>query len=241
MMKKIVLMMVALFMISAVGFAAPMTDFTLGKWQVDVTVRPDLDTNITTYWLDGWKTKGKTNVDLAITAGIGNDSAVQYKHNQSNSVVNQTYTSGTYHQNWDYDFGMNTHELNYLRKLDKNSAAFVGIAHSKMDMKYRYHDTNGGNSYQDFGDGSTTSLQVGLQTTVPVSEKLDGYGVVALGTKMSSFEIGLAYKASKNLDVNLSYVDRKYKDLGLDNYNTGYDNDMEYSSSGVGLGVSYRF
>jgi len=221
-----------------VGFAAPVTDFTKGKWQVDATIMPSLSLGIQ-YYDDEYNPQSQTNVGFGLTYGLGNDWAVQYKSNNFDGGYRYDDPYSNYYNHRDYS--MRGQELNFLHKLDKNSAVFVGITRSKSgyDQHWGYYD--GEQNTAGFNDKAVEGLQVGLQTVVPVSDKIDGYVVAAVGSKITSFEIGMAYKATKNLDVNISYLDRKYKDADVFNYSSYYGNDTSYSARGVGLGVSYRF
>lgn len=206
MLKKAIVLGIVLVMISTVGFAAPMTDFSAGKWQLDATMRPDLEVTLIT------GAYAKTNWDFGVTAGVGGDWAVQYKYNSSDIDGSPMLLNAA---------DMRGQELNLLYKLDKNSSAFIGATSFKFqeDNVIRLKE-NG--------------FQVGLQTTVPFTEKTSGFVVASVGNKVNSFEIGLAYKAATNVDVNISYVDRKYQ-LPTGVYDTSY------TAKGVGLGISYRF
>ncbi|MBP2651219.1 MAG: hypothetical protein H6Q74_2044 [Firmicutes bacterium] len=225
-MKKTSMILTGLLMISSIGFAAPMTDFSLGKVQLDAMKYPSLNMDIRgqnggEYATDSTPS-AKNNFDYGITAGLGSNFALQYKNNKADAY---------YDYNSDASYcKMREKELNVLYKVDKSSAVFIGMTRSKLDLV----DNVYGNNYS----GTTTKgYQVGLQTTVPISEKINGYAVASVGTKVTSFELGLAYKISNNIDFNMSYLNSKYKDL-VNEYST---EKADYAAAGVGAGVSYRF
>lgn len=213
--KKVLGVFAVLSLATSVGFAAPLNDFSEGKVAIDISARPSNDIkadNDTT--LDA-----KTSWEYGITAGVGNNFAVQYKNFNPKS---KDYSGD--------NLKLETQELNVLYKLNENYTVFTGLVQAKS--KYNLSGLGG-------LEGDTKSnWQVGVTGQSPLADKLTGYATVAAGADTSSWKLGLAYAVNKNTDFDLFYAENKYNKV---NFYGGLDLDADYKVKGLGYGVTYKF
>jgi hypothetical protein len=90
-------------------------DFSQGKVAIDLSAQSGGDIKV-----EGEKvTDGKTNFLGAVTFGLGNNFALQYRNNTADS---KDYSSNVYYMGVPYNLTLNTickaQELNVLYKLD---------------------------------------------------------------------------------------------------------------------------
>jgi hypothetical protein len=205
-MKKIVSGVAALLMLSSVGFASPLNDFSQGKVAVDVSVRPSSDFKASD---DDTTRDAKSYMEYGLTFGLGNNLAFQYK--------------GANPQTKDYSYGndkLKTQEFNVLYKTSDNFTIFTGINQAK-------HELN------DTGYGDTKSnWQIGVTGQTSLGENLTGYATIAAGQDTSTWKIGLGYALSKNLDLDVFYGENKYDKV---KYPWGDTVDCTVKGMGYGL------
>lgn len=204
--------------ITGAAFASPLDDYSTGNIAVDFNYRPSLSMeNKYGSWAGGgegtWsgQTGNHSSFDGSLTVGLGKKFALQA------SLYNpRTNDVG-------YDYGMNTQEFNVLYKLTKNVSVFAG-AHS---AKY----TRSFNTPVD-----KTVLQAGLIGYVPLSSKVNAFGVVGFGSNLQNYEVGLSYVFSKNAEFNLSYRYKSVKQL-----DSGFGNWEDVTAKGLGYGFTFKF
>jgi len=206
MLKKSLILLSGTMLIASVGFAAPLTDYSSGKFAIDLTVSPSLE-QVATNMDKGYEfvTDGvpisKSSVTYGLTAGLGNNWAVQYRSHRVNSETGGNFSIGT---------KLSGYEANILYKVDKNFFAFAGYTNFKLDL---YENLDG-----KYTGKSTSGAQIRAVVVVPVSDKVSTYGIVSTGSKVDNFEVGLSYKINKNVDFNMGYADRKYKGLTTEHF-----------------------
>lgn len=217
-MKKVLSGVAALLMVSSVGFASPLTDYSQGKVALDLSVRSSNDVTA-----DGTDFDGKTsNVNYGVTVGLGNKFAFQYK--QDNADAKDKYDS----------VGVNGHpelgsnQYNVLYQLNPNVSAFVGLTNTQPTLKSTFGSQDGKH---------TTGYQVGVIGTVPLGDKTTAYASLGYGDQIEDYELGLGYAVAQNLELNVGYKDTKFKKL---NMNQG-DSDFDYKAHGLTYGVTYKF
>jgi opacity protein-like surface antigen len=163
---------------------------------------------------NGYSIDGKNaNFDYGLTAGLGNKWAIQYRYF---NPVSKDY--GNYHA------GVRSQEVNLLYQLDKNLSAFAGWHQAKIT-------TNA----PGFTLDNKSTWQVGLIGTTALSNKTSLYGIVGAGGSLFSAEAGFAYALNKDLDVNLFYRYKRIDDLKVNDY------ELDTTTKGFGLGLTYRF
>jgi hypothetical protein len=219
MMKKVVSGVAALLMLSSVGFASPLNDFSQGKVAVDVSVRPSSDFKASDD--DGTK-DAKSYMEYGVTIGLGNNLAFQYKGADPKSKD----VSGA---GWNYNDELKTQEFNILYKTSDNFTVFTGINQAKA----KWND-NGPSAEGD----TKSNWQLGVTGQTPLGENLTGYATVAAGQDTSTWKIGLGYAISKNLDLDVFYGENKYNKV-KNPWNGNYTTD--YTIKGMGYGLTYKF
>lgn len=195
----------ALAMATAVACAAP-TELEQGKLNVNmgVMLSPDAEYNGED-WLDG-----STSFCGGMTYGLADKWGIQYDYSHYGASAYGT------------DFDLDANEFNLLYKIDDHLNVFAGYVYAGMRMSDRFHS---------FGD-HTDGFQAGLTGWYPLADKVKTFGKIGIGNNSRIYEIGFSYAIADNWDVDLSYRDAEYKDIG------GIV-DMDYD--GVRLGVSTAF
>ena len=195
-------------MLSSVAMALPLMDYSKGKAAVDLTFR---NSEVT---CEGTDSDKKSKLDLSITYSLGNDAAIQYRHFAPEMNKDSLYITGD----------VSTNEFNYLRKIDKNVLAFVGIMSVDESAKQTVYSSHS-------EDYSSTFTQLGIIGSTKLSTKTTLWGALAVGSdSMTNLEVGLSYEIAPKLELNVNYRDMKF------NIN---DNDLKVK--GTGVGITYKF
>ncbi|MBP2654054.1 MAG: hypothetical protein H6Q73_1623 [Firmicutes bacterium] len=216
-MKKLLVTLSCLLLFSSVAFASPQMDFSAGSGSIDLIGR-NTENTIT---VDGeYNFDKKFNFDGTVTAGLGNDFALQYRNfvpkSKNTSIDGITYTSK-----------IRTNEYNLLYKLDTNVAALAGLVNTKG-----YLNANG------LGSSETNSKnywQVGIVASTVVAPNTTLWGSAAAGKNLTNYEVGAAYEFSPGWEFDVNYRNIKLKDFDVENANP------DFAASGFGLGVTYKF
>ena len=196
----------------AVAGATPQTSFDkgetqldLGAWNVKTTVGYEDNAG------NDYKFDGKWNFTGGVTHALSDKLAVQYEYHGLNSGRLQGGTA---------ELDGDQHELNVLYSLNKNLAVYAGWTQLKIDG-------------QGF-EAKNSVAQIGLVGKAPITDKLDAYGRVAIGSKSTTiWEAGLGYSITDDLDVNAGYR--------FVNTDTPNVNDSSTTFKGFTAGLSYRF
>ena len=210
-MRKIVVMVACLLMVSSVALASPLMDFSAGKGSVDLTMRNTANSMFVLEF------DNKYNFDGTVTLGLGNNWAVQYRYFQPESAAT--------------DFGaplgmtlkMRTNEYNVLYKLDKNIAAFAGYVTAQ--------ETDGYPGLATYTSETRKLWQVGFAGSAAIGKKTTLWGTVGLGRDLTNCELGVGYAITPNLDINVSYRSLNVNDL----------DGFEVKAKGLGFGVTLKF
>lgn len=110
---------------------------------------------------------------------------------------------------------VNEHAVRAIYHINPYISAFGGA--TRVDVK---------NSYRDHYYGG----QVGLEGQVPIANKVTGFGSVGIGDDVNTYEIGVGYNFTDNLDAHIKY---RRDDVDVNNY----DDDVK----GWQVGVGYKF
>lgn len=205
-MKKnmVALVTVLTVCVSGAALAAPQTTFQEGQVQLDAGAM-NTKANI-----GHMKTDSTWNFQGGVTYGLSDKTAIQYQYSG---------LSTDYHDS-DVTKG-NQQEVNLLYSLNDNIAAYAG--YNRIDNDFGY-----------FGSATNHVAQVGLVGKTAVADKVDLYGKVGVGSKdTTTWEAGLSYKATDDLDINAGY---RYMDT-----QGRYANSPSVTYKGFVTGVSYRF
>lgn len=205
-------------------FAAPIADFACGKTSIDLGITQQKLETANSFWnYTPNKWDEKYNFDFATTIGLGEKFALQYKYQDIDATMP------------DRKINSDMQALNLLYRIDNTLHAFVGAQR-----------LSGNISVTDLGFGrvgirDTTRLQVGITGMTKLSEKLNGWATVAAGNDIKSFEAGIGYPLSKDVDINLFYRYLKIEDFELD---SGILDSLgvkfKAEKKGFGLGVTLK-
>jgi hypothetical protein len=225
-MKKtaILAMAAATMLTTSVGFAAPLSDYSAGKTQVDLTWRQS-DVKSTGDNANGNFDK-KANINYGITTGLGNDLAIQYTNSDSKSkdtgFVNATNTP------FNARATLKMQEFNLLYKLDENLSVYTGIA----SVKGEFNSDNGTSS-----SNTKNKLQFGLIGSTKLGDTTSAYAQVGFASSFTNWKIGVSQEIAPNLELNVDYSQIKSKKMA---FNNGMG-DVDMTAKGLGIGISYKF
>lgn len=190
--------------VSGAALAAPQTTFQEGQVQVDAGAMN------TKSEIGALNSDSTWNFQGGITYGVSDKVGIQYQYSGLSTDVNdRDVTKG------------NQQEVNVVYSLNNNVAAYAG-----------YNRIN--NDFGRYGSSTNNVAQVGLIGKAPLADNLDVYGKVGVGTKdTTTWEAGLSYKATSDLDINAGY---RYVDTA-----GRHSNDASVTYKGLVTGISYRF
>lgn len=187
------------------AFAAPQTTFDKGEVQLDAGwYAPKAEVNVNDNTLSN---DTKDNFTGGITYGLSDRLGLQYNYTglKTDANTERGNTTG------------NSQEANLIYSLNKNIAMYGG---------YNRIDTG--------SDTINNVAQAGIIAKAPITDRLSLYGKAGVGTKKTTtWEAGLGYNVTKDLDVNAGY---KYL-----NTQNGDSDDHNVSYKGWTAGLSYRF
>lgn len=181
--KKLALGMALCLSVSSAALASPLHDYDMGSFSIDLgtSISPDMD-------VDGRSHDGKSRINGGITAGVGNNWALQFKYADNKSDV---------FANWNYN--LKAQEYNALYRLNPNFSVFAGLVNTRVER----------GSYDD----SQKGFQVGLLGQMDFNDRFNGWASVAAGDTSNAYEIGLGYGLTETVDLNLFYRYAKYDDF----------------------------
>ena len=159
--------------------ASPLKNY--GPGHVAVSVGGTIPTNMhfTEYDTDS----KKASVYGGVTAGIGSNTALNYKYD-------------TYKTSSD---DITTNQLNLMYQFIPGLSVYGGYLHAKTDLADMDRNSNSG--------------QIGLQGRIDIPLLFTVWGSAGYGNKLNSFEIGVSKPVLNNLDVDVSYYDNRFKKL----------------------------
>ena len=207
-MKKLVIIVVALILLTSVGYAAPLMDYSFGRVTLDLGF--NASPTQTPVSLNGYSTIGYTittgyNFDFGATAGLGGNFAFNYSQ-QNMSGSQQTYSDV-------YGSGSNTptmqvQQLNLLYNFAPvtapyNLSGFVGVQYGILGKVYFVQDyLNQKSTWQD--SKNLWGGQIGVRATAHVADSVIVFGQAQYGWPYYQLGGGVAYVLSPSFDVNLS-------------------------------------
>lgn len=218
-MKRIGFLVVTLVFFSSVAFASPLMDYSVGKGSID------LMWNDSAIKLGGvpesLNLSKKFNLDSSITLGFGKNLALQYR-----SYEPKAHVSG---MEDDLNLGMQTYEINVLRKLNDQMSVFTGI------VPVRFMENRNADGLSIYCE-TKNYWQVGVIGVQKLGPKAKVYEQVAAGSKWTNLEAGVSYPIAYNVEFNVNYRYIKAKDLSFLE-----DGKLTETAKGLGYGVTYKF
>ena len=232
-MKKTAILAVAAatMLTASIGFAAPLTDYSVGKMSIDLTWRqsdikgeaPAGDVSL----------DKKYNLDWGITTGLGNNFALQYNGYNPKSKDTVIYSDPT--ETDSMNIKLKTQELNVLYKLDKNISAYAGLVRLKATANQTV-DVSGISTGSSDSSDTKNKIQFGLVGSTKIADKTTAYASIGVASDFTNWKIGLSQEIAPNVEFNVDYRNLKAKSLAINNIG-----DVDVTAKGVGFGVSYKF
>jgi predicted porin len=177
-MKKIVMVLAGLLLLSSVAVASPLTDYSQGRFAIDLTWRNTAD------YFNGDFNR-KYNLDAGITLGLCHNFAFQYRNFSPESANTAGFVAkGQFN------------EYNVLYKLDKGFSVFAGWVTSKSTSPV------GGVSVST---DTENYWQAGVIGSTRIAPNLSLWGVAAAGEDLTNFEAGISYQFTPNVEFNVNY------------------------------------
>jgi len=212
------LLIVMLVCFTSVGMAAPLTNYSVGSFAVDLTAR-DYHTDVKAAGQD--LSAGKYNFDAGFTAGLGNGFAVQYNYVNADtgSIAMAKSTAKA---------NITMNEYNLLYRPNVNMAYFIGGVTGKASA-------NAVSFKDSYGVGSKTYAQFGVVGSQLIGDKVTAYGQLSGGKDIFGWKAGLSYALTNNCDVNFDYTDYKLRSIAVSGAST------EVDPKGFGLGLTVKF
>lgn len=210
-MKKVLILIMALLLVSGVCAASPLTDYSQGKAAIDLEFYPGHDLTVNGKDFDG----KSSNMAGSVTVGIGNDFAVQYRQSDWEG------SAGSKVRN------INNQQFNLLYKVNKNVSAFAGFTKTSLSKQANHGERKGPNQ---------TDWQVGLIGSKPIAKKTTAYALASMGSDIRNWEVGVSYAFAKNTEFNVMY--RDFRADSLSNWN---GNSVDARVKGLGYGLTFKF
>lgn len=181
--KKVVLGVMLCASVSSVALASPLDDYDMGRFSIDLgtSISPDMDVN-------GGSVDGKSRINGGVTAGLGNNWALQFRYADHKSDV----FAGN-------DYNLKAQEYNALYRVNPNFSLFAGLVNARVERGHY--------------DDSQKGFQVGLLGQMDFTDQLNGWASVAAGDTSKAYEIGLGYGLTETVDLNLFYRYAKYDEF----------------------------
>jgi len=232
MMKKTVLGLASCMLLSAVGHAAPLSDYSEGKVAVDLAIKPSNHVYATSaLGSDGFN--GSSAFNYGLTVGVGNNFALQYNNNNAKS---KDYISSTFGPS--ANGKIDAQEINVLYNAGKNVNIFAGITQVKS-----IYTVNGSSIYAGTYSGeNSNNWQIGVSGQTLLGDNITGYATVAAGKDTNSYKVGVSYAFNNNVDFNLFYSQNKYNNVKFNSSMTtlGIGSTGDYTIKGIGYGLTYK-
>ena len=219
-MKKILSVLILSMLFCSVAAASPLTDYSQGHWSIDLTER---NTDVTSDRITGYSYSKKYNLDTTFTLGLGNKFAAQYNYFNPRTPNVVSYSS------FDGYYQTKVSQFNILYKLNNNFSAFIGYTTGTFSVVTDFH------SYKQNSEFSEQCFNIGLQGIKQIAPKTTLWGSVNGGKNIMDYKIGVGYQIRPNLDFNVDYRNFKIKNVNV------YSNNIEVTSKGLGLGLTYKY
>jgi hypothetical protein len=179
---------------STPAFASPVADFEKGT--VTLETGSTLNSKVRGTGPISAEVNGKSGFKSALTLGLSNKYALQYKHGRFKSEDSTILGLTTYAEDKLQDF-------NLLYKLHPDLALVAGYEKSSI-------------SYGNYvAPADQAALHFGLAGTHKIADNLNLFANLIGGNHVSLKEIGLAYKLSNIAVFKVSYAEREIRNVDL--------------------------
>lgn len=195
--KLIAALTLGLMLTGTTAFASP-AEFEKGS--VSLEIGGTLNSKVTGKGQIPAEVHGKSGFKAAVTTGLSDKLALQYKHGLFKSKESTIQTAKgpltTYAQAEPVD-------INLMYKINPNLTLIAGYEHNKI-------------SYGKYvAAASKSAFHFGLTATHPLNETTGLFATLLAGQDVSLKEIGVSYNLSQVTTFNVSYAERKVKNVDL--------------------------
>lgn len=200
--KKIVAAVLGILMAGTTAvYASPVTDFAKGH--ISAEFGSTLNSTFNGSGEVTGKADGKSGFKYGVTAGLGDNWALQFKGGKFKSEVFSAYSTSLNHTVSTY--GKSTHqEINLIHRIGPNVSAVAGW----VQNKFSYGNT--------VAPATIASLHAGFMADQKLNEKATLFAAVLSGKDVLFWEAGVSYKIAKDAHFNVSYGERQFEDVDLD-------------------------
>ncbi len=216
---KIIALTLGVLLSSATAFASPV-EFEKGSLEVELGAT--LNAKSAGSGRISMETSAKSGYKSVATLGLSDKFALQVKHGNFTSVDSHYGALTTFVESTPSDF-------NILYKLSPAVTLIGGYEHTDI-------------SYGKYVKPATSSaFHIGFTAKQPLSEKLSLFTTQVIGNDVSLQEYGVSYKTSKVTTLNVSYADRRMKNLDLSIPIAGIYGKEDYKMTGYTCTVGVKF
>ena len=185
-MKKLLIVVIALMLLTPAAYAAPLMDYSLGRVVFDLGVNASPQQN--NYY--SGESNGITtgyNIDYGFTAGAGNNFAISYsQQNMSGTEQSKTYSGGFYYRQTPT---MQVQQLNLLYNFAPKAAAynlsvFIGAQYGTLGSVRYYGNTHSVPVAQKSTEQDSLNLwggQIGVSAAAHVANSVIVFGQAQYG------------------------------------------------------------
>lgn len=200
--KKVLATTLGLLLAGATATAAPVTDFEKGA--VTVEFGSTFNSNFNGSGAVSGSAGGKSGFKYAITSGLGDNWAVQYRGGKFKSED----FSGTADFLPDpvSTYGKSDHqEFNVVHRLNPNLSLVVGLVQNTFSY-----------GLPSIKEATKSGVHIGFEATKKINDKSSIFASLVGGKDVSFWETGISYKLAKDTALNVSYAERNFKNVDLE-------------------------
>jgi len=181
-------------------YASPVTDFEKGH--VTVEFGSTLNSTFNGSGEVTGEAGGKSGFKYGVTAGLGDNWAIQFKGGKFKSEDFSAYSTSLGFPVTTY--GKSTHEeFNLIHRISPNVSAVAGWVQNKF-------------SYGKYVAPATiSSFHAGFMADKKLNEKSTAFASVLGGKDVLFWEAGISYQIAKDAHFNVSYGEREFKNVDL--------------------------
>ncbi|WP_346353910.1 hypothetical protein [Azotosporobacter soli] len=216
---KIIALTLGVLLSSATAFASPV-EFSKGSLELELGAT--LNAKSAGSGAVAKEVKGKSGYKSVATFGLSDKFALQLKHGNFTSEDAQYGPLKTFVESTPSDF-------NLLYKLNPTITLIGGYEHT--DITYG----------KAVNAATSSAFHIGFTAARPLSERMTLFTTQMIGNNVSLQEYGLSYKTSKVTTLNVSYADRKIKNVSLEVPALHISGKEDYQMTGITCTVGVKF
>ena len=256
-MKKILLVLCLCLAISSVAAATPLTDYSLGKTQIDLGlgwasdgtsgVNGDINAHPVEWAINQQFGSGSGGVgNLGVTVGLSSNMALRLKtlmfngstYNSPQLPDGSGFTATGYVSDTEFDF---MYQALTLDRCPVSLTVLIGFDVPVLGTIFS--SNNWDNYYGGYTSGNIAQFSLigggfvgGLQLVTPINDTTNFYANGDLGTSHWGLGVGVGFALAPQFDFNIG-VD--YRSFNLNSINSNLNGSI--TSTQPTIGISYRF